>query len=185
MKKTAITLSIIFIISSASSFAGTVYGTVKDEDGKGVAGAEVKIYGKDITTKSDEKGNFKIVSEDLLDGNRYSVKVNAKGYDTGQTLSTEVFDDPEEMESLDVVMYKEAPIPEPVPAPTGMVQGIENQPYGIINITEEIKEEMLIPEEKPEEAKPEEVKPEEAKPEEAKPEVKPEAKPEAKQEAAE
>ncbi len=81
------------------------------------------------------------------------MKVNAEGYDTGQTLSTEVFDDPEEMESLDVVMYKEEPMPEPVPAPTGMVQGVENQPFGIINITEEIEEEMLIPEEKPEETK--------------------------------
>ena len=160
MKKIALTLSIVFIISSASSFAGTVYGTVKDEDGKAVAGAEVKIYGKDIKTKSDEKGNFKIISEDLLDGNRYSVKVNAEGYDTGQTLSTEVFDDPEEMESLDVVMYKETPMPDPVPAPTGMVQGVQNQQFGIINVTEEIKEEMLIPEEKPEEVKQEETKPE-------------------------
>ncbi len=175
MKKTALTLLIIFIISSASSFAGTVYGTVKDEDGKAVTGAEVKIYGKDIKTKSDEKGNFKIISDDLLDGNRYSVKVNAEGYDTGQTLSTEVFDDPEEMESLDVVMYKEEPMPDPVPAPTGMVQGFANQPYEIINVTEEIEEEMLIPEEKPEETKPE-AKPEEAKPEEAKPEAKQEPK---------
>ncbi|MCK5852738.1 carboxypeptidase regulatory-like domain-containing protein [bacterium] len=159
MKKTALTLSIIFVISAASSFAGTVYGTVKDEDGKAIAGAEVKIYGKDIKAKSDEKGNFKIVSENLIDGNRYSVKVNAKGYDTGQTLSTEVFDDPEEMEPLDVVVYKEVPMPDPVPAPTGMVQNIGNQPYEIINVTEEIEEEMLIPEEKSE-TKPEETKPE-------------------------
>jgi len=181
MKKTALTLLIIFIISSTSSFAGTVYGTVKDEDGKAVTGAEVKIYGKDIKAKSDEKGNFKIVSEDLIDGNRYSVKVNAEGYDTGQTLSTEVFDDPEEMESLDVVMYKEEPMPEPGPAPTGMVQGFANQPYEIINVTEEIEEEMLIPEEKSEEVK-QEVKPEETKQEETKQE---EAKQEPKQVPAE
>ena len=149
MKKTTITLLIIFMISSVDSFAGTVFGSVKDEDGKPVAGAEVKIYGKDIKTKSDEKGNFKIVSEELADGNRYSVKVNAKGYDTGQTLSTEVFDDPEEMEALDVVMYKEIPVPEPVAAPTGMVQNVD-QETGIINITEEVKEEMLIPEDETE-----------------------------------
>ena len=153
MKKTIIALSIIFTVSSISSFAGTVFGSVKDEKGNPIAGAEVKIYGKDIKTKSDEKGKFKIVSEKLADGNRYSVKVNAKGYDTGQTLSTEVFDDPEEMEALDVVMYKEEPMPEPTPAPTGMVQNIERQPEGIITITEEVKEEKLIPEEK-EEVKP-------------------------------
>ena len=150
MKTTTITLSIIFMISTATSFAGTVFGSVKDEDGKPVADAEVKIYGKDIKTKSDEKGNFKIVSDGLADGNRYSVKVNAKGYDTGQTLSTEVFDDPEEMEALDVVMYKETPMPEEVAAPTGMVQNIYNQETGIINITEEVKEEMLIPEDETE-----------------------------------
>jgi len=154
MKKTIIAVSIIFIVSSITSFAGTIFGSVKDEEGKPVAGAEVKIYGKDIKTKSDEKGKFKIESEELADGNRYSVKVNAKGYDTGQTLSTEVFDDPEEMEALEVVMYKEEPVPEPVAAPTGMVQNVEKQTDGIIAITEEVKEEMLIPEEK-EEAKPE------------------------------
>jgi len=176
MKNISLILSIIIVISSAMSFAGTIFGTVKDEDGKPVVGAEVKIYGKDIKAKSDEKGNFKIVNEGLVDGNRYSVKVNAKGYDTGQTLSTEVFDDPEEMESLDVVMYKEEPIPESVPAPTGVVQAIANQAYGIINVHEEVEEEMLIPEEKPEEAipeatKPEETTPEVTKPEEATPEV--------------
>jgi len=157
MKKTIIALSIIFTATSISTFAGTVFGTVKDEKGKPIAGAEVKIYGKDIKTKSDEKGNFKIENEGLMDGNRYSVKVNAKGYDTGQTLSTEVFDDPEEMEALEVVMYKEEPMPEPVAAPTGTVQNVESQPAGIITINEEVaeeKEEMLIPEEK-EEAKPE------------------------------
>ena len=154
MKKTIIAVSIIFISSSIVSFAGTIFGSVKDEKGKPIAGAEVKIYGKDIKTKSDEKGKFKIENDDLADGNRYSVKVNAEGYDTGQTLSTEVFDDPEEMEALEVVMYKEEPVPEPVAAPTGMVQNIERQADGIITITEEVEEETLVPEEK-EETKPE------------------------------
>jgi len=169
MKKSIIALSILFIVSSVTTFAGTIFGSVKDENGKPVAGAEVKIYGKDIKINSDEKGNFKIVNEGLIDGNRYSVKVNAKGYDTGQTLSTEVFDDPEEMEALEVVMYKETPMPEPVAAPTGMVQNVD-QETGIINITEEVKEEMLIPDEETEAAQNVEKK---------------DAKPEAKQELAE
>ncbi|RLD10638.1 MAG: hypothetical protein DRI44_05525 [Chlamydiae bacterium] len=151
MKKIIVPLALAFVISSAASFAGTVYGTVKDENGKPIAGAEVKIYGKDIKTKSDEKGKFKIINDNLIDGNRYSVKVNAEGYDTGQTLSTEVFDDPEEMEALDVVMYKAAPEPEPTSAPqalSGLVQNVIIPTNGIININEEVKEEMLIPEEK-------------------------------------
>jgi len=150
MKKTIIAVLIIFTGSSIATFAGTVFGSVKDEKGKPVIGAEVKIYGKNIKTKSDKKGKFKIESEELADGNRYSVKVNAKGYNTGQTLSTEVFDDPEEMEALEVVMYKEEPMPEPVAAPTGMVQKIKKPADGIIAITEEVKEEMLIPEDKEE-----------------------------------
>ena len=91
-----------------------------------------------------------------------------------QTLSTEVFDDPEEMEALEVVMYKEEPIPEPVAAPTGMVQNIERQADGIITITEEVEEETLIPEEK-----------EETKPEAAPSTEKKETAPAAKQELAE
>lgn len=152
MKKFIIALSIIFATASLSSLAGTVFGTVKDEKGKPVKGAEVKIYGKDIKTKTDEKGKFKIESDKLIDGNRYSVKVEAEGYDSGQTLSTEIFDDPEEMEALDVVMYKAEPLPEPTaqPAPTNAIppgfaapieQVVDETTNDVITIDKEVIEE--------------------------------------------
>ena len=167
MKKLIIYLAVIFGISSLASVAGVVFGTVKDENGNPIKGAQVKVYGKDIKTKTDEKGKFKIVSDKLIDGNRYSVRVEAEGYDSGQTLSTEIFDDPEEMEALDVVMYKAEPIPEPQTdtastnmLPPGLVppiQEVANETTNeIISIDKEVKEEtpdIDIKEEKAEAAK--------------------------------
>ncbi len=110
------------LLTAGHSLAGVILGEVKDEDGKPVSGAEVKVYGKDIKAKSDAKGKFRIESEELIDGNRYSVTVTAEGYDEGQTLSTEVFDDPDDMEPLIVEMFTEEPLPEPTEdqTPKGM-----------------------------------------------------------------
>lgn len=92
--------------------AGVLFGTVKDEEGKPIAGAEVRVYGKDISTKTDAQGKFRIESKELLDGNMYSVTVSAEGYDDSQTFGTEMFDDPEEMEPLEIELYKSEPLPE-------------------------------------------------------------------------
>jgi len=88
MKNLIFTLALVFALASLHSFAGSIFGSVKDENGNPVAGAEVKVYGKDIKTKTNEKGLFKIENELLVDGNRYSVRVEADGFDSGQTLST-------------------------------------------------------------------------------------------------
>jgi len=152
MKNLIFTLALVFALASLHSFAGSIFGSVKDENGNPVAGAEVKVYGKDIKTKTNEKGLFKIENELLVDGNRYSVRVEADGFDSGQTLSTEVFDDPEEMEALDVVMYKAEPVPETPPtaetnAPA-MIEGIvqpqqpqiEDATNEVISVSEKVEE---------------------------------------------
>jgi len=105
--------------------AGVLFGTVKDEEGKPIAGAEVRVYGKDISTKTDASGKFRIESKDLLDGNMYSVTVAAEGYDESQTFGTEMFDDPEEMEPLEIELYKTEPLPESsTNLPPGQVEGL-------------------------------------------------------------
>lgn len=107
---TILAITCIFSVITASAVQLT--GTVKDENGDPVAGAEVKVWGKDITTTSKTDGSFVIESDELKDGNRYSVTVTADGYDKGQTLSTEAYSDPELAIPLEVEMFKAAPPPE-------------------------------------------------------------------------
>ena len=148
MKKITIILSLVLMSVATISLAGTIFGEVKDENGKAISGAEVVIYGKDIKTTTDAKGKFKIVDEKLLDGNRYSVKVTADGYSEGRTLSTEVFDDPEEMEALNVQMYEEEPVPEPVAAPTNamsIIPGVVPEGMVLEVVIDAEEEELLIP----------------------------------------
>jgi|GEM_PF-1498921 len=124
-------LTVVCILSIAvNSFGCVLFGTVKDENGKPIDAAKVKVYGKTCYGFTNSKGEFKIDDDQLIDGGRYSVTVTAKGYDSSQTLATEVFEDPEEAEPLEVVMYKEEPAPEPVPAPTNAppVYGYGNLP---------------------------------------------------------
>jgi len=111
--------------------AGVLFGTVKDEDGKPVAGAEVRVYGKEASAKTDAKGAFRIDSKELLDGNMYSVTVSAEGFDESQTFGTEMFDDPDEMEPLEIELYKTEPLPEPsTNLPPGYVEGMMPEPRG-------------------------------------------------------
>lgn len=105
------TLCCLWLIST-HAFAGQLIGTVTDQDGNPVAGAEVQVWGKDITTTTGSDGSFSITSDELLDGNRYSVTVTADGFDQGQTLSIEVYDDPEFTIPLEVVMYEIEEMPE-------------------------------------------------------------------------
>ena len=100
-------------VIAGATLAGTLFGTVKDDKDKPVANAEVKVYGKDdLKTKSDANGKFKIESKDLLDGNKYSVTVTADGYDSSPQTAVEMFDNPKDMDPIEVKLYK----PEPVPA---------------------------------------------------------------------
>jgi hypothetical protein len=102
---------VVALSLSGAALAGAIFGTVKDENGKPLAGAGVQVYGKELSTKTGSDGSFRIESEDLLDGNKYSVTVTADGYDTAQTVSVEMFDDPDEMEPVEVELYKTEPLP--------------------------------------------------------------------------
>ncbi len=114
-------LTVVCVLSIAvNSFGCVLFGSVKDENGKPIDGAKVKVYGKTCYGFTNSKGEFRIDNDELIDGGRYSVTVTAKGYDSGQTLATEVFEDPEEAEALEVTMYKEEPIPEPTAASTNV-----------------------------------------------------------------
>ena len=111
-KLLAITASCILLIAGAV-WAGTLFGTVKDENGKPISGAEIKVYGKDsLKTTSDSKGKFKIESKELLDGNKYSVSASAAGFDNAQTFSVEMFNNTNDMDVLEIELRK----PEAIPA---------------------------------------------------------------------
>ena len=96
---------------TTSAPAGTLFGIVKDENGSALAGAKVVVYNTALETTSGADGKFKIESPLLLDGNKYSVTVSARGYDASQTLAQEVFNDLKEMEPLEIQMTKEEPLP--------------------------------------------------------------------------
>jgi len=112
MKKfISIILTVVFLASQFAA-AGIMFGSVTDEEGNPVKDAEVKIWGKEISTKTDAKGKFRIKSDKLIVGNRYSVKVKMEGFNSGQTFSTEIFEDEEDMEPMEVELYKEEALPE-------------------------------------------------------------------------
>ncbi|MCX7846880.1 MAG: carboxypeptidase-like regulatory domain-containing protein [bacterium] len=118
-------LSLSLALAPYCLLGGVLFGTVKDENGKPVAGATVRVYGKEISATTDSQGRFRIESKELLDGNMYSVTVSAEGYDDAQTIGTEMFDDPEEMEPLEITLYKTEPLPEPTTnLPPTYVEGL-------------------------------------------------------------
>lgn len=140
-------VSLLFLASSARG--GVLFGTVRDEHGNPVAGATVRVYGKELSTKTDSQGRFRIESKELLDGNMYSVTVSAEGFDDGQTIGTEMFDDPEEMEPLEIVLYKTEPLPEPsTNLPPEQVEGLGDDRGGAVGATNNVLaiEEPLIDE---------------------------------------
>ncbi|NLF38920.1 carboxypeptidase regulatory-like domain-containing protein [bacterium] len=124
-----ICLSLAFALA-ATMPAGVLTGTVKDESGKPVSGAKVTVYGKEITTKTDSAGKFRIENAELVDGNRYSVSVEAEGFDQGQTMSAEVFADEKDMEPLDVELAKTDPLPE---LETNMQALIEGEATNVVD----------------------------------------------------
>ena len=183
--KTELTVAAVLLMISFGAFAGTLKGTVTDENDSPMAGVDVSVWGKEsIKSKTDARGQFKITSDDLVPGNRYSVKAEKDGYIMSQaSFGTEMYEDEEDMEPLEITMKKEDPEPE---APATEVKdpalkgGTVTAPSSESESEEEaVKEEETKPAEKTE-AKPAEK--EEAKPAE-KPAEKTEAKPAEKEEA--
>lgn len=112
MKKLMLTVAVCCLFIAGSAIAGRMFGLVKGEGGKPVPGADVKIFGKDnLKTTSDSQGKFTIDSKDLVDGNMYSLIVTAEGYDNAQTFSVEMYDDPKEMQPIEVALSRPEAIP--------------------------------------------------------------------------
>lgn len=183
--KTELTVAAVLLMISFGAFAGTLKGTVTDENDSPMAGVDVSVWGKEsIKSKTDARGQFKITSDDLVPGNRYSVKAEKDGFIMTQaSFGTEMYEDEEDMEPLEITMKKEDPEPE-TPATEvkdpALKGGTVTAPSSESESEEEaVKEEETKPAEK-EEAKPAEK--EEAKPAE-KPAEKAEAKPAEKEEA--
>lgn len=187
--KTELTVAAVLLTISFGAFAGTLKGTVTDENDSPMAGVDVSVWGKEsIKSKTDARGQFKITSDDLVPGNRYSVKAEKDGFIMTQaSFGTEMYEDEEDMEPLEITMKKEDPEPE-TPATEvkdpALKGGTVTAPSSESESEEEaVKEEETKPAEK-EEAKPAEkpAEKEEAKPAE-KPAEKAEAKPAEKEEA--
>ena len=179
--KTSFTVAAVLFLVSFGAFAGTLKGTVTDENDSPMAGVDVSVWGKEsIKSKTDSRGQFKITSDDLVPGNRYSVKAEKDGYIMSQaSFGTEMYEDEEDMEPLEITMKKEDPDPE-APATEAKDPALANAAN---EAPAEVEEEKEKEEEKPAEkaeAKPAEK--EEAKPAE-KPAEKTEAKPAEKEEA--
>ena len=183
--KTELIVAAVLLMISFGAFAGTLKGTVTDENDSPMAGVDVSVWGKEsIKSKTDARGQFKITSDELVPGNRYSVKAEKDGFIMTQaSFGTEMYEDEEDMEPLEITMKKEDPEPE-TPATEvkdpALKGGTVTAPSSESESEEEaVKEEETKPAEK-EEAKPAEK--EEAKPAE-KPAEKAEAKPAEKEEA--
>lgn len=183
--KTELTVAAVLLMISFGAFAGTLKGTVTDENDSPMAGVDVSVWGKEsIKSKTDARGQFKITSDDLVPGNRYSVKAEKEGYIMSQaSFGTEMYEEEEDMEPLEITMKKEDPEPE---APATEVKdpalkgGTVTAPS-----SESESEEEAVKEEEAKSAEKAEAKPaekEEAKPAE-KPAEKTEAKPAEKEEA--
>ena len=180
MKKEISIAAFLFLVSLGAA-AGTLKGTVTDENDAPMAGVDVSVWGKEsIKGKTDARGQFKLTSDDLVAGNRYAVKAEKQGYIMSQTsFGTEMYEDEEDMEPIEISMKKEDPEPE---APATEVKdpaiaaGANTPPPKAEEAEEGTSEEPEAkpaekPAEKKEEAKPAEK--EETKPAEKKEEAKP------------
>ena len=185
--KTELTVAAVLLMISFGAFAGTLKGTVTDENDSPMAGVDVSVWGKEsIKSKTDSRGQFKITSDDLVPGNRYSVKAEKDGYIMSQaSFGTEMYEDEEDMEPLEITMKKEEPEPE-APATEVKDPALKG---GTVTAPSSESEEEAVKEEETKPAEKEEAKPAEkpAEKEEAKPAEKPaekaEAKPAEKEEA--
>ena len=181
--KTELTVAAVLLMISFGAFAGTLKGTVTDENDSPMAGVDVSVWGKEsIKSKTDARGQFKITSDDLVPGNRYSVKAEKDGFIMTQaSFGTEMYEDEEDMEPLEITMKKEEPEPE-TPATEVKDPALKG---GTVTAPSSESEEEAVKEEETKPAEKEEAKPaekEEAKPAE-KPAEKAEAKPAEKEEA--
>ena len=181
--KTELTVAAVLLMISFGAFAGTLKGTVTDENDSPMAGVDVSVWGKEsIKSKTDARGQFKITSDDLVPGNRYSVKAEKEGFIMTQaSFGTEMYEDEEDMEPLEITMKKEEPEPE-TPATEVKDPALKG---GTVTAPSSESEEEAVKEEETKPAEKEEAKPaekEEAKPAE-KPAEKAEAKPAEKEEA--
>jgi hypothetical protein len=185
--KTELTVAAVLLMISFGAFAGTLKGTVTDENDSPMAGVDVSVWGKEsIKSKTDARGQFKITSDDLVPGNRYSVKAEKDGFIMTQaSFGTEMYEDEEDMEPLEITMKKEDPEPE-TPATEVKDPALKG---GTVTAPSSESEEEAVKEEETKPAEKEEAKPAEkpAEKEEAKPAEKPaekaEAKPAEKEEA--
>lgn len=185
--KTELTVAAVLLMISFGAFAGTLKGTVTDENDSPMSGVDVSVWGKEsIKSKTDARGQFKITSDDLVPGNRYSVKAEKDGYIMSQaSFGTEMYEDEEDMEPLEITMKKEDPEPE-TPATEVKDPALKG---GAVTAPSSESEEEAVKEEETKPAEKEEAKPAEkpAEKEEAKPAEKPaekaEAKPAEKEEA--
>lgn len=188
--KTELTVAAVLLMISFGAFAGTLKGTVTDENDSPMAGVDVSVWGKEsIKSKTDARGQFKITSDDLVPGNRYSVKAEKDGFIMTQaSFGTEMYEDEEDMEPLEITMKKEDPEPE-TPATEVKDPALKGGAVTAPSSESESEEEEAVKEEETKLAEKEEAKPAEkpAEKEEAKPAEKPaekaEAKPAEKEEA--
>ena len=184
--KTRFTVAAVLLTISFGAFAGTLKGTVTDENDSPMAGVDVSVWGKEsIKSKTDARGQFKITSDELVPGNRYSVKAEKEGYIMSQaSFGTEMYEEEEDMEPLEITMKKEGPEPE-APATEVKDPALKGGTPAASAESESESEEEAVKEEEAKSAEKAEAKPaekEEAKPAE-KPAEKTEAKPAEKEEA--
>ncbi|MBP5627199.1 carboxypeptidase regulatory-like domain-containing protein [bacterium] len=184
--KTRFTVAAVLLTISFGAFAGTLKGTVTDENDSPMAGVDVSVWGKEsIKSKTDARGQFKITSDELVPGNRYSVKAEKEGYIMSQaSFGTEMYEEEEDMEPLEITMKKEDPEPE-APATEVKDPALKGGTPAASAESESESEEEAVKEEEAKSAEKAEAKPaekEEAKPAE-KPAEKTEAKPAEKEEA--
>lgn len=99
-------VSLAAVVGASVALGAALFGTVKGDGGTPLAGAKVAVFGKELSVSTDADGKFRITSAELLDGNKYSVTVTADGYDVSQTTSVEMYDDPADMEPIEIEMYK-------------------------------------------------------------------------------
>lgn len=106
MSKRIWSVSLAAVLGASMVPGGVLMGTVKGDGGAALSGAKVAVFGKTLSATTDAGGKFRITSDELLDGNKYSVTVTADGYDVAQTISVEMYEDPADMEPIEIEMLK-------------------------------------------------------------------------------
>lgn len=92
--------AIISLLLPASLMAQTIEGTVKNKDGKVIAGATVKVEGAGITTTTNQQGRFSI--SDLAEG-KNEFHISATGF---AHLHQDITFTANEIKTLDLVLIR-------------------------------------------------------------------------------